>query len=150
MAAFQTMHILVSQQTHLTQGAYKSTWWKIPLVTSEEHKSANKHRSNVRHSRTYKKCMFEIVKESSNNVEEECLVDIGVLYKHNNDNNYYYTFEKRYYVFHLSTRFVCVCVCLCVCLSVCVSVCLSVITFAARWLDLATWCQVRSILSTRT
>ena len=33
---------------------------------------------------------------------------------------------------------------------VCLSVCLSVITFAARWLDLATWCQVRSILSTRT
>ena len=32
---------------------------------------------------------------------------------------YYYTFEKRYYVFHLSTRFVCLCVCLSVCLSVC-------------------------------
>ena len=41
-------------------------------------------------------------------------------------------------------------VCVCVCLSVCVCVCLSVITFAARWPDLATQCQVRSILSTRT
>ena len=30
-----------------------------------------------------------------------------------------YTFEKRYYVFHLSTRFVCLSVCLCVCLCVC-------------------------------
>ena len=29
------------------------------------------------------------------------------------------------------------------------SVCLPVITFVARWLDIATWCQVRSILCTR-
>ena len=36
-----------------------------------------------------------------------------------------YTFEKRYYVFHAITRFVCVSVCVCVCLCVCVSVCLS-------------------------
>ena len=49
-------------------------------------------------------------------------------------------YAERHYVFH--QEFVCVCVC--------VSVCLSVITFAARWLDLATWRQVRSILSTRT
>ena len=35
----------------------------------------------------------------------------------------YYTFEKRYYVFHPFTRFVCVCVCLSVCLCVCLSVC---------------------------
>ena len=35
-------------------------------------------------------------------------------------------------------------------LCVCVCVCLSVITFVTRWLDLAAWCQVRSILSTRT
>ena len=35
-------------------------------------------------------------------------------------------------------------------LSLCVCVCLSVIMFAARWLDLATWYQVKSILSTRT
>ena len=41
-------------------------------------------------------------------------------------------------------------VCLCVCVCVCLCVCLSVITFAARWLDLATRCQVRSILFTRT
>ena len=33
---------------------------------------------------------------------------------------------------------------------VCLSVCLSVITFTARWLDLATWRQVRSILFKRT
>ena len=37
-----------------------------------------------------------------------------------------------------------------VCVCVCVCVCLSVITFVARWLHSATWCQVRSILSTRT
>ena len=52
-----------------------------------------------------------------------------------------YTFEKRYYVFHPLHS---------VCLSVCVCVCLSVITFAARWLDLATWRQVGLILSKRT
>ena len=40
-------------------------------------------------------------------------------------------------------------VCVCVCVCVCVSVSLSVITFVATWLDIATWCQVRSILSTR-
>ena len=34
-----------------------------------------------------------------------------------------YTFEKRYYVFHLTTRFVCLCVCVCVCVCVCLSVC---------------------------
>ena len=45
---------------------------------------------------------------------------------------------------------VCLSVCLSVCVCVCVSVCVSVITFAARWLDLATWCQLRLILSTRT
>ena len=32
-----------------------------------------------------------------------------------------------------------------VCVCVCVCACPSVITFEARWLDLATWCQVRSI-----
>ena len=55
-----------------------------------------------------------------------------------------YTFEKRYYVFHPPSLGLSVCVCVCVC------VCLSVITFVARWLDLATWHQVRSILSKRT
>ena len=35
-------------------------------------------------------------------------------------------------------------------LSVCVCFCLSVITFVARWLHSATWCQVRSILSIST
>ena len=43
---------------------------------------------------------------------------------------FHYTFEKRYYVFHPITRFVCLSVCLsvsvCVCVCVCVSVCLSV------------------------
>ena len=34
-----------------------------------------------------------------------------------------YTFEKRYYVFHLTTRFVCLSVCLSVCVSVCLCVC---------------------------
>ena len=46
--------------------------------------------------------------------------------------------KKRYYVFDLITRFVCLCVCL------------SVITFVARWLDLVTWCQERSILGVHT
>ena len=66
--------------------------------------------------------------------------------------------KKKWYVLDLITPFVClsvriclfVCLFVCVCVCVCVSVCLSVITFAARWLNLATWCQVRSILSTRT
>ena len=35
----------------------------------------------------------------------------------------FYTFEKRYYVFHPITWFVCVCICLCVCLCVCHHVC---------------------------
>ena len=48
--------------------------------------------------------------------------------------------KKGIMFFTYITRFVCVCLC----------VCLSVITFVARWLDLATWCQVRSTLSTRT
>ena len=52
--------------------------------------------------------------------------------------------------FHSVCLSVCVSVCVCVCLSVCLCACLSVITFAARWLDLETWRQVRSILSTRT
>ena len=43
-----------------------------------------------------------------------------------------------------------VCLSLCVCVCVCVCLCVSVITFAARWLDLATWRWMRSILSTRT
>ena len=60
----------------------------------------------------------------------------------------YYAFVKRYYVFDPITRFVCVSKCVCVCVCVCVCFCLSVITFVVRWLNLATWCQVRS--STRT
>ena len=47
---------------------------------------------------------------------------------------------KRRYTFDLKLWFVCVCVCV----SVCLSVCLSVITFVTRWLDLATWCHMRS------
>ena len=61
-----------------------------------------------------------------------------------------YTFDKGYYVFYPITRFVCVYVCLCVRACVCVCVCVCVITFVMRWLDLATWCHGRSILSTRT
>ena len=45
---------------------------------------------------------------------------------------------------------VCVCVCLSVCLSLCLSLCLSVVSFVARWLHSATWCQVRSILPIST
>ena len=47
---------------------------------------------------------------------------------------------------------VCLSVCLPVFVSVCacLCVCLSVITFVSRWLHSATWCELRSILSTRT
>ena len=37
-------------------------------------------------------------------------------------------------------------VCLSVCLCVCLCLCLCVISFVARWLDLATWCQMWSTL----
>ena len=42
----------------------------------------------------------------------------------------FYTFENKYSVFDLITRFVCP----------------SVITFVTKWLDLATWCHVKSIV----
>ena len=51
--------------------------------------------------------------------------------------------------------FVCVCMCVCVRVRVCegvcdgVCVCVSVTVFVVRWLNLATWCQVRLILFTR-
>ena len=51
-------------------------------------------------------------------------------------NEVYYTFVKRYYVFHPTTRFVCLSVCVSVC--VCLCVCESVIRIVTRWLDLVT------------